>query len=125
MLRGLPILIVEDEALIALDLAAAVEDLEGTVIGPVASVVEALAILQHQFVAGAVLDANLVDRDITPVAVLLAQHAVPFVVHTGTGLPSALRTSHPHLPVVMKPAQAATVLTQLLDEIAKGGAPGP
>ena len=47
MLNGLAILIVEDEAFIAIDLADAITDLGGVVIGPVASVAEALALIER------------------------------------------------------------------------------
>jgi DNA-binding NtrC family response regulator len=117
MLNGLPILIVEDEPMVALDLALAVEDIEGKPIGPVATVAEALALIDAQVVAAAILDANLLDRDVTPLALALVERSVPFVIHTGTGLPDDLAKSHPDLPVVMKPARATVVLAALLQQV--------
>lgn len=117
MLNGLPILIVEDEAVVAMDLAFAVEQLEGRPIGPVATVAEALALLEKESVAAAILDANLQDRDVTPLALQLVERCVPFVIHTGTGLPAELAARHPHLPVVMKPARSTAVLAALLQEV--------
>jgi DNA-binding response OmpR family regulator len=55
------ILVVEDDPLTALDLAATVRDTGGTVIGPVASVEEALEILDAIEVDAAILDVNLSD----------------------------------------------------------------
>jgi DNA-binding NtrC family response regulator len=117
MLNGLPILIVEDEPMVALDLALAVEDIEGKPIGPVATVAEALALIDAQVVAAAILDANLLDRDVTPLALALVERSVPFVIHTGTGLPADLAKSHPDLPVVMKPATSTVVLAALLQQV--------
>jgi DNA-binding response OmpR family regulator len=117
MLAGMQILIVEDETMVALGLAAAVEDLDGRVVGPVATVADALLLLAEKPVAAAVLDANLIDRDVTPLALALLEKAVPFVVHSGTGLPDDLAAAHPNLMVVMKPASPNIVLANLFDQI--------
>lgn len=90
MLHNQPILIVEDEPLIAMCLADAVTCKEGLVIGPAASVKEALVLIEHHVIAAAILDANLIDRDVTPVALLLTKLHVPFIVHTAVGLPAGL-----------------------------------
>jgi ActR/RegA family two-component response regulator len=119
MFSGISVLIVEDEAILALDLACAVEDLDGKVIGPVATVADAFSLLATEPVAAAVLDANLLDGDVTSLALALIHRAVPFVVHTGTGLPDELAAVHPHLPVVTKPASANIVLANLFDQIDK------
>ena len=62
------ILIVEDQAIIALDLESAVEEANGQVIGPASTVREALKLLHANEVDAAILDANLPDGDVTPVA---------------------------------------------------------
>jgi len=113
----LPILIVEDELLIALALADAVEECAGTVVGPVATVAEALALMDTRSIAAAVLDAQLVDRDVTPVALRLFEQGVPFVIHTGTGLPVELAALLPNVPVAMKPLKAPIVVACLLNEM--------
>jgi len=115
MLDGLPILIAEDQAMVALDLAHVVEELGGRVVGPVASVAEAMKCIQEQPVAAAILDANLVDRDVTPLAIHLLDQGTPFVIYTGTGLPDELVKSYPAVPVVLKPTPAERVLRVLID----------
>jgi DNA-binding NtrC family response regulator len=109
------VLIVEDEPLVALDLAYAVEELDGIVIGPVATVAEAMALLHAKPITAAIIDANLADRDVTPLALQLVEIAIPFVVHTGTGLPALLKAAHPDLPVIMKPTQSTKVVRKLCD----------
>jgi DNA-binding NtrC family response regulator len=111
------ILIVEDEAIIALNLAYAVEDIEGEVVGPVGSIAEAFALLDIAPVSGAVLDANLVDGEVTPLALHLLERGVPFVVHTGTGLPADLAAAPADLSLVMKPAQATRVVATLMQKL--------
>jgi DNA-binding response OmpR family regulator len=121
MFAGISILVVEDEAMLALDLACAIEDLDGKVVGPVATVAEALSLLASEPVAAAVLDANLLDRDVTPVVLALIEKAVPFVVQTGKGLPDELAAVRPDIPVVFKPARPEVVLAHLFDQIDKAG----
>jgi len=114
MFRQRSILIVEDEPLIALDLATQVVARAGRVVGPLPTVAEALTVLEGEDVAAAILDANLVDRDITPVALLLARQGVPFVLHSAIGIPSALKQKLPSLTVVQKPAHPSIVIARLL-----------
>ncbi|MEP9359973.1 response regulator [Sphingomonas sp. KR3-1] len=117
MLNGLPILIVEDEPLIAMNLASAVAELDGKIVGPVDTVAAAFELLASETIAAAILDANLLDRDVTPLATSLAERSVPFVIFTGTGLPPALAATHPDLPVIIKPARSTAVLAALLQRV--------
>lgn len=111
------ILIVEDEPIVALSLAFAVEAAGSTVLGPAASTVEALDLLAGGAVDAAIIDVLLEDRDITPVALDLLNRRVPFVVHSGTGLPPGLADSHPGLPLLMKPVDAKQVVAMLMRRI--------
>lgn len=113
MLNHAPILIVEDEPFIALDLELAIEDAGGEVVGPAASVEEALALLDARPVAAAILDVNLVDGDISPVAEILIERGIPFILQTGVGLPPEL-ARFPDLVVCIKPCVAAQLAVQLV-----------
>ena len=73
---------VEDEFVIALDLQLALYRLGCEVLGPVASVAEALVLLRHERPDAAVLDINLRDGLVTPVAQQLIVMGVPFVLVT-------------------------------------------
>ncbi len=117
MFSFLPILIVEDEFLIALSLAEAVAELEGDVLGPVPTVREALQVLDSRQIAGAILDAKLLDRDVTPVALRLADTGIPFVMHTATGLPPEVAERWPDVPVLHKPVPPLTVAHRLWIEM--------
>lgn len=119
MLTGLTILIAEDQALLALDLAEAVEAAGGYVLGPAATVTDGLTFAEQDGIGGAILDANLLDRDVTPLALRLIERGIPFVLHTGTGLPGALAQACPELTVIMKPVSTALVVEALEREIAK------
>ena len=113
MLNRSAILIAEDQPFIALDLALAVEDADGEVVGPAASITEALALLESRPVVAAILDVNLVDGDILPVVEYLMEHGVPLILQTGVGLPPDLAARFPNLVVRIKPTRAAVLVAQL------------
>ena len=108
------VLVAEDEPFIALDLALAIEDAGGQVVGPAASVKEALALLETADVAGAILDVTLADKDATPIAELLIAHGIPLILQTGVGLPPDMAARFPGLIVRIKPCDSA----RLVDELA-------
>lgn len=78
------ILVVEDEYLLADELALELEDAGATVMGPAASVARALALLDtHALPDGAILDVNLGGEQAFPVADVLMTHGIPLVFTTG------------------------------------------
>ncbi len=104
MLHYACILICEDDFLIGLDLSMSVEAAGGHVVGPVASVTEAMTLLDERPVDGAILDVNLKDGEVTPVALRLLEWNVPVVVQSGVGLPDDLKTVSA-LPLFLKPCR--------------------
>jgi len=122
LLNNALVLIAEDEPFIALDLALAIEDFGGTVVGPAATVEEALALIDGQAVAAAILDVNLGAQDISPVAEILLTHNIPVIIQTGVEVPPGLAARFPDLIVHIKPCVAAELVAQLVTLIAS--APG-
>jgi len=84
-LAGHRVLVVEDEALVAMELADILEHLGCTVIGPAASVTRALALLDGRRPDAALLDLNLNGEPGARVAIALNDRGVPFVVVSGYG----------------------------------------
>lgn len=82
---GRRILIVEDEYFIAMDLAMVLEDLGFEVVGPAASVAEAMALVERfgDTLDGAILDVNLRNERVYPVADALQARGVHFVFASG------------------------------------------
>jgi DNA-binding NtrC family response regulator len=107
------VLIVEDEMLIALDLADIVEAAGGVVIGPVGSVREALLAAVDGAIDAAILDVNLPDGDITPVMDELLRRHVPFLIYTGGGATEAMMARKSDIPILRKPAQPNLIITIL------------
>ena len=126
MFSEAPILIAEDNLYVALDLSNAIEEMAGRVVGPAATVDEALTLLDTRPVAAAIVDCHLGGDDAMPLARQLAERRVPFVIHTAIPPPPAVGRLQPNVPVLIKPLQSRAVLTCLLDEIRKanGGQTG-
>jgi DNA-binding response OmpR family regulator len=79
------ILIVEDDPIIAMMLEDAVRGLGFEPIGPISSVAGALKLINGHDVSAAVLDCNLGDEYVWPLADRLAATHVPFLFSTGYG----------------------------------------
>jgi DNA-binding response OmpR family regulator len=107
------VLIVEDDALLALDLAHQLEFNGFTVVGTPASVAAALAILdQPNTCDGAVLDVNLGKETSEPIAHRLLAEGTPFLVISGYAA-----TQHPKVfqgaPALTKPVRTERLLAEL------------
>lgn len=85
VLQGLRVLIVEDEAIVAMALQEQLEDCGCRVIGPAPRISKALALLELETPDIAVLDLNLDGEPSIPVAEALTARSVPFIVVTGYG----------------------------------------
>ncbi|MGN6482364.1 response regulator [Luteibacter sp.] len=79
-LDGHRILVVEDNEMIAELWASVLEDHGAQIIGPVASVKDALVAIDRHLPQSAVLDVHLVDGVSFPVARELAARAIPYVI---------------------------------------------
>ncbi len=113
MLTGSLVLVAEDQIFIAMDLALAVEDAGGEVAGPVASVENALALIETRRITAAILVYNLTDGDITPVAMLLLHANIPIIIQSGVGISPELAMRFPDLVVYIKPYDAADLVSKL------------
>ena len=83
-LRDRRILVVEDEYLVAMSLAEALQDAGSIVLGPVPSVDKAIETIELEpQIDGAVVDVNLGGLLAYPVADLLIARKIPFVFTSG------------------------------------------
>lgn len=83
-LAGRCILVVEDEYFLAIDLERELVEAGAIVVGPVASVEDALALIEREpRLDAAVLDLNLGGEMVFPVADALTMRFVPFLFATG------------------------------------------
>ena len=77
------ILVVEDDYLVAMDIARALERAGAEVVGPAPAVEAALDALEQTMPDGAILDINLGGEMAFPVADALMARGVPFIFATG------------------------------------------
>ena len=106
------ILLVEDEELVALELSTELSRLGWGIVGPAATLAEALALLSSN-VDAAVLDVNLRGRSVYPLAKALEERDVPFLFCTGYEMADP-EGRFPRVPVIRKPAHPAAVSAALL-----------
>jgi DNA-binding response OmpR family regulator len=112
------ILVVEDEALIAMDLQAILEEAGYRVLGPANSSAAALALLDSDEPDVALLDVNLGRSDVFGVANVLAERKTEVIFltgHTAQKLPPA----HRHLPLVAKPYLPHVLLQAVKSALAR------
>lgn len=119
MLSRRRVLVAEDEALIACGLAMAIEDADGEVVGPVASVAEGLALLAREEVHAAILDVRLIDRDVAPIARMLLESGKVVVFHTASAVPEAIVEQYGEVTVCPKPMPAEHVVRKLAGLVGK------
>ena len=118
-LKGVRILIVEDDCLVA----GYLEELLGmagcVVVGPASRVHEALTLIEGERLEAALLDLNLRGERTTAVAEALAARRVPFLILTGYGAEhvpdeKALQQA----PRLGKPFRSRQLLRALADTVA-------
>lgn len=108
-LDGLRILVVEDEALIAMMLEDLLKQAGAIVLGPVNTAAQALTLVEQNSLDCAVLDYKLVDGSSVTVADALVKRDVPFVFASGCK-PSVIDSRYPNAPFLEKIFDRADLL---------------
>ncbi len=101
-LMGRRILVVEDEALIALMLQDMLHELGCHVVGVVCRLADAVSIIEDSAIDAVTLDINLGGESGHEIAAFLRGRGIPFVVSTGYTDPANLAGLEKH-PMVHKP----------------------
>jgi CheY-like chemotaxis protein len=114
-LAGRRLLIVEDEALVAMMIEDMLSDLGCVVVDVAGSVARGLALTEDAATQldAAVLDVNLGGETVYPVAEKLALAGVPFVFSTGYGL-AGVAPRFAGVPTLAKPFNSTTLAAALL-----------
>ena len=107
---GLTILIVEDEPLILLDVAATFEK-EGATVLPTHNLKQAMVLADSDGLSGAVIDHALIDGESTELRAKLVQRGIPFILHSGLERPTEGMERGIHMT---KPSPPETLVSALL-----------
>jgi DNA-binding NarL/FixJ family response regulator len=107
-LAGRSILVVEDEALVRLDVMGRLQDAGATVLAA-SRLDNALDLAGSPHLSAGVLDFDLGNGDSTPVCWKLVDRHIPFVFYSGCAY-SAFR-QWPSAPVILKPASSGLIST--------------
>jgi DNA-binding response OmpR family regulator len=112
------VLLVEDEAIVAIDIAEQLTEAGFNVVGPAPSVAKALKLIEEVGCDVAVLDVNLRDETAEPIARVLRSRRTPFLFLSAVSrdqLPSGFNGEL----VFTKPAQPAILVAALQNSIAE------
>jgi DNA-binding response OmpR family regulator len=121
-LSGLRILVVEDELLVAMMIEDMLQTLGCDVVGPAATLEDALAAVEEQHFDAALLDANLRGQDSSPIAEALVERHIPFLLATGYGASCASGTALDDAPRLRKPFGLGELAERMTAVFADAGA---
>jgi DNA-binding LytR/AlgR family response regulator len=108
-LVSMRVLLVEDNFIIALDLAGLVREAGAEPVGPVASVRDGMAAIEAGGIDAAILDINLGEENALALADELDSRAIPFAFATGYSPDDILPPERAEVPVLAKPYSATEV----------------
>lgn len=118
-LQGRSILIVEDEPLIALDIAQGFKDAGAEVVTS-STLKQAIILVEHDGLSAAILDHALTDGDSARLRARLTERDIPFVVYSGF---EEAVIGADDLPLVKKPAPAAVLVATIEGLLAQKAKP--
>jgi len=118
-LRGLRVLVVEDNYVLAESMRWALEGFGCNVVGPVPSSERALGLLAEKAVDAAILDIDLQGKSSGPVAEYLVDAGLPFLFLTGFESAALLPESLHERPCLNKPVDPDLLASTLANEVAQ------
>ena len=121
-LHGSRVLIVEDEPIVALDLAMTVEDEGARVEGPICRLEQAMERDGLSRLDAAIVDVDIAGREVFPLADRLTASGVPVVFHTARADLASLQARYPRAQIVRKPSAANEVAAALGQAVSRLGA---
>jgi DNA-binding response OmpR family regulator len=113
-LRGLSILVVENELLIALDIVGALQD-AGANATMTTTARHAMILAEHDGLAGAIMDHGLTDGDSAAICARLKERGIPYLSYSGY---EPVAGADPDAPCITKPVSMSVLMTAMEDLLA-------
>lgn len=117
-LAGSRVLIVEDDAALALDLLASLGDAGAEICGPLTDLDEAHRLVDDGGCDAVVLDLRVGNHNATSFASVLLRQRIPFLIYTGYPDSAYLKLDWKGCGILSKPAEAHVVIEMLAGMIA-------
>jgi DNA-binding response OmpR family regulator len=124
MPKRAPVLIVEDEGILALDAMIAVEDAHFEAI-VVDNVADALTAVETLKISAAILDFMLKDGVVTPLIQALRDRGIAFAVVSASPSPEIIRSGVSPDQLFTKPCAYKKIVRFLMQETTRGGTFNP
>jgi CheY-like chemotaxis protein len=120
-LRGARILVAEDNALLAFDMASLLKKAGAEVLGPATTLRATLAFAKEAVLNCAVLDVNLGRDTVFSAARVLKERGVRMIFHTGHGEWEMLQQEWPGAQVLTKPAPSSLLIRAVCEACVSAG----
>ena len=104
------ILVAEDETIVAWDLCATVEEAGYTVEGPYTDISSAMLAYQKHKPDLAILDVQLGDGNVFPLAEQMMAEDIPVIFHSGNYTPREVAERFPESHALAKPCPPAAII---------------
>ena len=122
-IKGLSVLLVEDQILIAFDAQAMLDEAGAGHVEVVPSATDALRVIVATPPNAAVLDVNLGSGNSFPIADELTARGISFIFATGYGGQLNIPPRYRDMPVVRKPYTAESLIAALMAALVRSGDP--
>jgi DNA-binding NtrC family response regulator len=122
VLAGARVLVVEDDAIIAMDLAMILAEAGAEVAGACRTVKDGLIAAAERDLSAALLDTQLGNETVEPVARLLARRKIPFALYTGQADTGPIRAEWPKCKIICKPARPNAIVNAIAEAISEKSA---
>jgi DNA-binding NtrC family response regulator len=117
-LRGARVLVVEDDAILLMDMEMILREAGAETVDSCSTVADALATVRKQPLSIAVLDVRIGGETIAPVVRQLGKHGTPFVFYTGQLGKDPALAEWPGSKIVAKPAPGRTIVAAVAEALA-------
>lgn len=113
------VLVVEDELIIALDLCETVQELGYSLVGPYPDKAQAFQAIEQRLPDAAILDVNIIDGEVFPLADVLAKNGVPIIFHSGHLPVEMVRQRYPGALACSKPCSPDRLVSALRQVVSR------